>query len=69
MNTTTHTELSLEELDRISGGEGFSTISHTGSIQIGTGPKGSYVSWPGQVDGVDGTWTMSTRSGLNWHPA
>lgn len=69
MKNTTQIELSLEELDLISGGEGFSTVSHTGSIVIGTGSKGSYVSWPGQVDGVNGTWTMSTKSGLNWHPA
>jgi len=69
MNSTARTELSLEVLDLVSGGEGFSTVSHTGSIEIGTGSKGSYVSWPGQVGGVDGKWTMSTRSGLNWHPA
>ena len=68
MNTT-HAELSLEELNLISAGEGFSTISHTGSIEIGTGPKGSYVSWPGQVGGVNGTWTVSSTRGLNWHPA
>jgi hypothetical protein len=62
-------ELSLDELDHVAGGRGASLVGTTGDITFGLGTKNSFVSWPGKIDGMDGTWTMSTQSGLTWHPA
>ena len=68
MRTTTETaELSLDELALVSGADAVS--GHTGPINFGSGTKSSYVSWPGAVGGMNGTWTMSSQSGLTWHPA
>ena len=68
-NITDMLELSFDELDRVAGGKGASVVGTTGDITFGLGTKNSFVSWPGSVGGMDGTWTMSTQSGLTWHPA
>lgn len=68
-NTTDTLELSLDELDHVAGGKGASLVGATGDITFGLGTKNSFVSWPGTVGGMAGTWTMSTQSGVTWRPA
>jgi hypothetical protein len=68
-NTTDTLELSLDKLDHVAGGRGASLVGATGDITFGLGTKNSFVSWPGTVGGMDGTWTMSTQSGVTWRPA
>jgi hypothetical protein len=61
-------ELSLEDLKTVTGGDG--VMGQTGSIQFGVGANhGASVSWPGALDGVQGTWTASSKTGLSWRPA
>lgn len=59
-------QLSMDEIDQISGAENFGSGGHTGEINWHTGPGGSSVSWPGSVGGKDGYWTMSSQNGVTW---
>ncbi len=65
--TAKATELSLDQLHMVVGGDG--VMGSTGSIVFANGTAGSSVSWPGAVGGVKGTWTASSNTGLSWHPA
>jgi hypothetical protein len=65
--TTDMAELSLGELNLISGGD--MAAGNTGSIEFSIGTGGAGVTWPGAVDGVSGTWHMSSKNGLSWKPA
>lgn len=64
--TVNWAQLSLGELDQISGGENFGSGGHTGQINWHTGPDGSWANWPGKVGGKDGYWTMSSQNGVTW---
>jgi hypothetical protein len=64
--TPTLRQLSSDELDQIFGGENFGSGGHTGQINWHTGPGGSSVSWPGNVGGKEGYWTMSSQNGVTW---
>jgi hypothetical protein len=61
-------ELEIDELNRVSGGAPV-VQGATGRISFEAGVNGSSVSWPGKVDGVSGTWTMDSHSGLSWQRA
>jgi bacteriocin-like protein len=62
-------ELTIDELNHISGGAGAGINGNTGNIYFEIGTKGSSVSWPGSTNGVSGTWTVSSTGGLSFHPA
>lgn len=62
-------ELSLDQLDDVVGGSGeFGTSGHTGRIAWGTNSNGgTVVTWPGNVGGVNGVWSVSSDGGVQWH--
>ncbi|MFY9957734.1 hypothetical protein [Bradyrhizobium sp.] len=65
--TTDTTELTIDELNLVSGGD--MTAGNLGSLQYAIGTGGAGVTWPGALDGVSGTWHMSSKNGLSWRPA
>jgi hypothetical protein len=61
-------ELTEQELSRVSGGAD-SKCATTGSIlACHDSHGGTSLTWPGSVDGVEGTWYMSSNSILGWTP-
>jgi hypothetical protein len=64
---TEPTDLSLDQLGMVVGGDG--VLGSTGAIVFANGTAGSSVSWPGAVGGIQGTWTASSNTGLSWRPA
>lgn len=61
--------LSIDQLDGVVGGSGeFGTSGHTGRIAWGTNSNGgTVVTWPGNVGGVKGVWSVSSDGGVQWH--
>ncbi len=69
MRTTSEIiELPLSELDHVVGGStSFGTSGHTGGIAWGTNSNGNVsVTWPGNLGGVNGWWSVSKDGGVQW---
>ena len=57
-------ELTIDELNTVSGGTFVAGGTGTISFQVSSGA--ACVSWPGAVGGVNGTWTVSSENGVGW---